>query len=360
MTTGTEFFPATSAAGLVHVSGVVARPEARTSDVGTQVRDVLAQIDDRLKAHGTSLARAVSMQVQLRQMSDFAAMNAAYAPLFPTDAPARTTIVAPPETAGALVEISAIAAAAGATREVIRPAGWVPSTNPYSYAVRTGDLVFLSGLVSRDGRTGQVATGDLAAQATVIFDNATEILAAAGLTLTDIVNAKVFVTEVGLVGPMNEAYRARMPAPRPSRATAVAGLMNAQYQVEMTFVAAARKTIVERPGAKPQPDATLAQAVAVGRRVFVSGMLAADFKASIEDQTRSVVDRLGVMLTAAGHDWSHVVEATLYVTDPALAAPARQTMRQAIGRDLPAGATLVTGLVVGEADVEIMVSAVRP
>ena len=129
-------------------------------------------------------------------------------------------------------------------------------------------------------------------------------------------------------GPMNEAYRARMPVPRPSRATAVAALMNAQYQVEMTFVAAAGKTIVNRPGAEPQPDATLAQAVTVGRRVFVSGMLGADFKASVEDQTRSVVERLGVMLKASGYEWSHVGDVTLYVTDPAHAEAARKARQR--------------------------------
>lgn len=360
MAGGATFQPSAVSTGLIYVSGVVARPEARKGDVGAQVKDVLEQIDARLKGHGASLARAVSMMVQVRQSRDFAAMNAAYAPFFATDPPARTTIVAPPETPGALVEISAIAAAPGATREIVRPAGWAPASNPYSYGVRTGDLVFLAGLVSRNGKTGEVVTGDLAAQAGVIFSNASDILAAAGLTLADVVNAKVFVTDISLVAPMNEAYRARMPVPRPSRATAVAALMNAQYQVEMTFVAAAGKTIVSRPGAEPQPDATLAQAVTVGRRVFVSGMLGADFKASVEDQTRSVVERLGVMLKASGYEWSHVADVTLYVTDPAHAEPARKTMKAVIGRDLPPGATLVTGLVVGEADVEIMVSAAKP
>lgn len=359
MSADASFEASTIARGLIHVSGVVARPAARSGDIGTQVKDVLDQIDARLKAQGSSLARAVSLQVQLRQASDFAAMNAAYAPAFAADPPARTTIVAPPETPGALVEISAIAAAAGATREIVRPSGWAPAANPYSYGVRSGDVVFLAGLVSRNGRTGEVVSGELSAQAGVIFSNATDILAAAGLTLADVVNAKVFVTDVGLVAPMNDAYRARMPAPRPSRATAIAALMNPQYQVEMTFVAAAGKTIVNRPGTAAQPDATLAQGVAVGDRVFVSGMLGADFKASVEDQTRSAVERLTVILTAAGLDWSHVVDATLYVTDPAHAEPARKTMRTAIGRALPAGATLVTGLVVGDADVEIMVSAAR-
>ncbi|HTV03306.1 MAG TPA: Rid family hydrolase [Luteitalea sp.] len=350
----------TSAAGLVYVSGVTPRSEVLAGDIAAQLGDVLRQIDEKLTAQGSSLARAVSLQIQLREASDFAAMNAAYAPFFKADPPARTTIVSPPETPRARVEISAIAAAAGASRETVRPAGWAASPNPYSYGVKTGDLVFLSGLVPRDGRTNTVVAGDLAAQADVIFQNAADILEAAGLGLTDVVNAKVFVTDVALVASMNEAYRKHMPTPRPSRATAIAALMNPQYQVEMTFVASAGKKVVDRPGSEPQPDATLQQGIALGSRVFVSGMLGADFTASVDAQTQSIVERLTAVLTAAGYDWSHVREATLYVTDAAHAAPARAAFRKAIGRDLPAGATLVTGLVVGEADVEIMVSAAKP
>ena len=351
------FATTTSGGGLVYVSGVTPAAAALAGGIDVQVGDVLRRLDTTLKGVGSSLDRALSLQVQLRHASDFGAMNAAYAPFFKVDPPARTTIVSPPVTAGALIEISAVAAGPGASREVIRPAGWASSPNPYSYGIRSGDLVFLAGLVARNGRTNQVVSGDLAAQAGVIFDNAADILQAAGLTLADVVNAKVFVTDVTLVAAMNDAYRSRMPTPRPSRATAVAALMNPQYLVEMTFVASAGKQVVQRPDAPAQADATLQQGVALRDRVFVSGMLGADFKAPVEQQTRSVVERLTAVLTAAGYDWSHVREATLYVTDAAHAAPARAAMRAAIGRDLPAGATLVTGLVVADADVEIMVSA---
>ena len=42
-----------------------------------------------------------------------------------------------------------IAVPKGGERVVIHPAGWVKSPNPYSYAIRTGDTLFLAGLVSR-------------------------------------------------------------------------------------------------------------------------------------------------------------------------------------------------------------------
>lgn len=357
---GAHLAVATTGDRFVYVSGLTASTPAATGDIGVQVTDVLRQIDQTLRAAGSSLQRAVSLQVQLRRAGDFAAMNAAYAPFFRASPPVRTTIVAPPEAPHALVEISAVAAAEGMTRDVVAPVGWKGSPNPYSYGIRAGSLVFLSGLVARSGRTNEVVAGDMATQVDVIFDNAADILKAAGLTLGDIVNAKVFVTDRELVGAMNDAYRTRMPAPRPSRATAVTALMNPQYVVEMTFIAAAGKSIVQRPGTEAPPDATLQAGIVVANRVFVSGMLPGDPAAPLEEQTRSVVERLTAVLTAAGCDWSHVQEATLYVTDASKAEPARAAWRTAIGRDLPAGATLVTGLVITGPDVEIMVSAGRP
>ena len=47
----------------------------------------------------------------------------------------------------------------GAERVVIHPPSWIKSPNPYSYAIRTGDTVFLSGLVSRNGRDNSVVDG---------------------------------------------------------------------------------------------------------------------------------------------------------------------------------------------------------
>lgn len=356
MTSTVQFANATVAGGLVHVSGVIPSPDA--TGVEAQVADVLRQLDARLQAQGSSLARALSLHVQLRYASDFAAMNRAYAPFFAADPAVRTTVVAPPEDPRALVEISAVAAAAGTTREVIRPAGWAPSPNPYSYGIRAGDVVFLAGMVSRDGRTGEVVAGDLAAQASVIFDNASDVLQAAGLTLSDVVSARVFLTDPANFAAMNDAYRRRMPAPRPARATVIAALMNPQYLVEMTFVAMAGKRVVQPDGVVVAPDALLSPAVVAGSRVFLSGMLGVDPEADVEAQTRSTVERLGGVLRAAGADWPQVADVTLYVTDAAHGPPARRIMAEAIGRPLPAGATLVSGLVLREADVEIMLTAV--
>lgn len=353
------FAPVVNAGGLVHASGITARAHARESGIEAQVADALDGLDDALRSAGSSLARTASVHVQVRHAADFAAMNRAYAARFGEAPPARTTVVAPPADPGALVEIGAVAATEGTTREVIRPAGWQASPNPYSYGIRCGDTVFLSGLVPRDVRTGAVVPGTIEAQFDVIAANAAELLAAAGLTLADVTLARLFITDVADFAAMNARYRAHMPPPRPARATIVSGLMHPEFRVEMTLVAQAGRRVEGVAGAL-DPDALLVPAIDARPRVYLSGALGEDPRASLEDQARSTMARLGAVLGRSGLDWSHVVDTTLYVTDAALVDPARRVMREVMGRPLPAGATLVCGLVVPHASVEIQATAVRP
>lgn len=353
------FASVVTAGGLVHASGVTARNRGPGTDIEGQVADALERLDDALRGAGSSLARAASLHVQLRNAADFAAMNRAYAARLGQDPPARTTVVAPPEAADALVEISAVAAVAGSSREVVTPAGWQPSPNPYSHAIRCGDTVFLSGLVPRDVRTGVPVDGPIEAQFDLIADNARDLLAAAGLSLADVVMARLFITDVAEFAAMNERYRAHMPPPRPARATVVTGLMNPAYRVEMTLVAQAGRRVTGT-AAPVADEALLVPAIEAPPRVVLSGALGEDPTASIEAQTRSTMGRLGLVLSRSGLDWSHVVDMTLYVTDASDAGPARRVMREVMARPLPAGVTVVCGLVVPHAGIEIQATAVRP
>jgi len=54
-----------------------------SGDIATQTRRTLENIDRTLKAQGSSLERAVSMMVYLKNAADFAAMNEVYKTFFP-------------------------------------------------------------------------------------------------------------------------------------------------------------------------------------------------------------------------------------------------------------------------------------
>ncbi|NUN49779.1 MAG: RidA family protein [Candidatus Brocadiae bacterium] len=80
-------------------------------DVAAQTRRVLDNLNAVLIASGSGLDRVVKTTVYLRDMGDFAAMNAAYAEYFAQDPPARATVQAARLPKDAAVEIDCVARA---------------------------------------------------------------------------------------------------------------------------------------------------------------------------------------------------------------------------------------------------------
>ena len=354
------YSPAVKAGGLIYVSGTLAQDEKggiAGSDVAAQTRHIIDRMKGVLDAAGSSLPNVVAVTVYLKSAADFAAMNDAYRGYWPKDPPTRTTVVGD-LLLGALVEISMVAVPNGAERVVIHPKDWMASPNPYSYAIRTGDTVFLSGLVPRNGRDNSVVAGDVTAQTKAVMDNAGELLRAAGLDHSNIVSARVYLPNGEDFQAMNAAYRTYFKADPPARATVVAGLAGKGYAVEMTFVASsAPKQVV---GAPTNPN--LSPAIRAGNRLYVSGVLGnnADNAGNAAAQTRETLTRIRATLQAGGYTPADVVDALVYLTDLGKFAEMNTEYRAFFGKDFPARATVGTGLVSPGAVVEIMVTAVKP
>jgi 2-iminobutanoate/2-iminopropanoate deaminase len=106
---------------------------------------------------------------------------------------------------------------------------------PYSTAIVSGDLVFVSGQIPLDAATGKLVEGDIAAQARQSLENLKTILGAAGLSFAHVVKTTIFLTSMGDFAAVNEVYKSYMSEPYPARSTiAVAGLpMAAKVEIEM-------------------------------------------------------------------------------------------------------------------------------
>jgi 2-iminobutanoate/2-iminopropanoate deaminase len=356
------FSPAVKAGGLIYVSGTLstdAQGKVLGDDVGTQTRGVLDRIRQVLDAAGSSLADVVSVQVYLKRAADFAAMNDAYRTYFTADQPARTTVVCD-LLFGALVEISAIAVPKGAPRQIVHPEGWPRPANPYNYGVKTGDTLFLSGLVPRDPRTNTTIEGDTGAQTAAVLNNAGEILKAAGMGFEHVVSSRVFIPDGKRFDLMNAAYRPRFPKEPPARATVVAGLTSPDFGVEITLTAstAARRAISD--GRPPNPN--LSPAIAAGQRLYLSGMLGItnETRTDARAQTRETLARLGKALEAAGFTWDHVVDGVVYLPKLSDYAAMNEAYRGIFRETFPARATVGAGLVAPDGLVEIMFTAVKP
>ncbi len=355
------YSPAVVAGGLVYVSGLLgtgADGQMVGPDVASQTRRILDRMTEILEAAGSSLGQTVSVSVFLKNPGDFEALNATYRDYFRESPPVRTTVVADLLN-GALVEIAAIAVPKGATREVLHPAGWIKSPRPYSYIVRTDDLVFLSGLVSRRGVDDALVPGAVDVQTTTILDNAATLLKTAGVGLEDVVQSRVFITDDVVFDAMNNTYRTYFPKEPPARATAVARLMGNDFLVEVTLVATRGEK--EVLGAVVSPSLPLSTAVRAGNRVFLSGVLG-NTDANMGDpaaQTRELMTRISRTLTTAGLSFADVADSTVYLTDLTQFATMNGVYREFFPSAPPARATVGTRLVSRNALVEIMMTAVR-
>lgn len=109
------------------------------------------------------------------------------------------------------------------------------AVGPYSHAVESGELVFLSGQTPIDSGTGKLVQGDIAAQTEQCFQNLFQVLASAGLTPDDVVKVNVFLTDMGNFEAMNKVYATKFASPYPARTTiGVASLpLGAQVEIEM-------------------------------------------------------------------------------------------------------------------------------
>lgn len=77
---------------------------------------------------------------------------------------------------------------------------------PYSQAVRSGDLLFLSGQVGFDPTTRKVVEGGLEAQTRQVLANVEAVLRAAGLRFADVVKTLVFLKDMNDFAAMNAIY----------------------------------------------------------------------------------------------------------------------------------------------------------
>jgi 2-iminobutanoate/2-iminopropanoate deaminase len=370
---GLPFSAAVKADGLIYVSGTLATlPAAPTEvikgDIKAQTQQVLDNIAATLKTAGSSLSNAVSVMVYLRSVNDFAAMNEVYRTHWPKDPPTRTTVVvtAPLALPDALIEISMVAVPTGGERVVVHPADWIASPNPYSYGIRTGKTLFLSGLVSRNGKDNAVVKGDMASQTKTVLDNGAAILKAAGMGYGDVVSARIFITDSEKFQDMNAAYRTYFPTSPPARATVKTGLAGPDYLVEITMVAVkdstrAAFTTPNADGSAGTANPNLSSAIRVGNRLYLSGILGNTpaNKGDVKAQTAEAMARIGRTLKAAGFDWAYVDDGIVYLPDMSRFQDMNAAYSAAITKDFPARATVGAGLMGADGLVEITFTAAR-
>jgi 2-iminobutanoate/2-iminopropanoate deaminase len=97
---------------------------------------------------------------------------------------------------------------------------------PYSQAISAAGLLFCSGQIPLDPKTGEmVGAGDVRAQARQVMENLRAVLTAGGASFATVVKTTIYLADLGDFGAVNEVYASCFTAEPPARATVqVAGL----------------------------------------------------------------------------------------------------------------------------------------
>lgn len=88
---------------------------------------------------------------------------------------------------------------------------------PYSQAIKTGNMIFVSGQLPIDPTTGAFPEDGIQEQTHQSLKNAQAILAEAGVDLTHVVKTTVMLSDIANFGAMNEVYSQYFQAPFPAR-----------------------------------------------------------------------------------------------------------------------------------------------
>ena len=109
---------------------------------------------------------------------------------------------------------------------------------PYSQAVRSGNFLFCSGQIPLDPKSGQITTGDIAAQTRRVLDNIAAVLRAEGLTFDNVVKTTIFLTDLGDFQTVNEVYSSYFEQSPPARSTVQVTALPKGANVEIEAIAA--------------------------------------------------------------------------------------------------------------------------
>lgn len=112
---------------------------------------------------------------------------------------------------------------------------------PYSQAVRIGSLLFLSGQIALDPKTGEIVSGGIEAETRQVMKNLTEVLAAAGVTWNEVGRTTIYLVNLGDFATVNRIYGEQVGVVPPARATVQVAALPRGALVEIDAIAHVRE-----------------------------------------------------------------------------------------------------------------------
>ncbi|GAA7306277.1 RidA family protein [Helicobacter pylori] len=122
-------------------------------------------------------------------------------------------------------------------KEVIHSTLAPKAIGPYSQAIATNDLVFVSGQLGIDASTGEFKGPDIHSQTTQSMENIKAVLKEAGLGMDSVVKTTILLKSLDDFSVVNEIYGSYFKEPYPARATFQVAKLPKDALVEIEAIA---------------------------------------------------------------------------------------------------------------------------
>jgi 2-iminobutanoate/2-iminopropanoate deaminase len=124
------------------------------------------------------------------------------------------------------------------SRNVIYTPQAPAAIGPYSQAIATDDLLFVSGQLPIDPSTGKMVEGDIGTKTRQILKNVAAIAGVAGTDLTKTLKTTIFLTDLADFQAVNSAYGSHFPEAPPARSTVQVAALPLGSNIEIEFILA--------------------------------------------------------------------------------------------------------------------------
>ena len=122
------------------------------------------------------------------------------------------------------------------TKEIIFTDKAPKAIGPYSQAVKSNGLLFVSGQIPLNPETGDLMNASIEDQAEQVIQNLKNVCEAANTSLSDIVKLTIYITDMNDFSIVNEAMAKHFSEPYPARATVEVSALPLGVNVEMDAI----------------------------------------------------------------------------------------------------------------------------
>jgi 2-iminobutanoate/2-iminopropanoate deaminase len=125
-------------------------------------------------------------------------------------------------------------------KKMVRTDNAPQAIGPYSQAVWADKMLFISGQIPIDPKTGELVKGDIRQQTERVLENIKAILKSQGLGMEDVIKTTLLLKDMGNFQKVNETYATYFPSLPPARSTVEVARLPRDAEVEIEAIALAR------------------------------------------------------------------------------------------------------------------------